>query len=166
MTSYDTEGNTTQSEIMMYNYFNSEIFNVISEFVNELADIADIIEDKKAFSLSLIKNYYKINLPETQINEYLTFVMQVVNMTEKHIHDILSNILLLDEKLKIVDIHCSLVKRSAVITFSHNRKIIFRNSSLNDEQIFNSIIRWVNFKVDERYQLYIRKIISYGSYGF
>lgn len=82
MTSYDTEGNTTQSEIMMYNYFNSEIFNVISEFVNELADIADIIEDKKAFSLSLIKNYYKINLPETQINEYLTFVMQVVNMTE------------------------------------------------------------------------------------
>ncbi len=163
MTSYEKDENKALSKIMICSYFNSEITSIISEFVNELPDI---IENKKAFSICLTKNYYKINSTKDQIKEYLAFVMQVVNLTEKHFQDITSQVLVSDQKPKIVDTQCNLVKRSAVICFNNNRKIIFRFSPLKDEQIFNSIIRWVNYKVDEGYALYIRKFVSYGSYGF
>jgi len=142
-------------------------FSEMSKNINNLYEsLPDIMQDRKMFSTSLIESLYKKFSDKDQIEDYMKFTLRVANFTKNSFQQIKNNLLDKCEDIKIADIQCNLIEKSAVITFSNDAKILYRDSSLENNKIFNDIIKWSNSKVSSEHYLNVRRLISCDNHCF
>ncbi len=142
----------------------------ISEMSKNIIDIyeslPDIIQDRKEFSTSLVEGLYRKYSDKDRIEDYIKFTLEVVNLTKDNFQKIKDQLLNECGDVKIARIQCNFIEKSAVITFSNDTKILFRNSPLENIKIFNDIIKWSNSKVSSEHYLNVRRLVSCDNYCF
>ncbi|KNY28925.1 lanthionine synthetase LanC family protein [Pseudobacteroides cellulosolvens] len=158
-----TEHDNIEDKIMIYGCSSKEMSKILDTFYESLPDI---VQDKKNFLISLMESFYKNFTNKEQLEDYVKFILEVVNLTNSSFEEIKNYLLNTAEDIKIANIKCSLIKKSAVITFSNSAKIVFKADPLKNNEIFNNIIKWSNSKVSADHHLNIRKMISRDTHSF
>lgn len=153
-----------EDKIMIYDgCYSSEISNGVNALCEGLPDI---IQDRKNFSITLIDDFYKNFSNKDQLEDYVKFASEIVNLTKDSLNEIKNHLLDTSDDIKIVNIQCNLIKKSAILTFSNNAKIIFKANPLKNNEIYNSIIKWSNSKVSAEHCLNVRRLISFDTHSF
>ncbi len=149
--------------IRLYGCLNSQVADKINEFT---INLPDIVQDKEAFTTGLIEGYCRKPARDCSPEAFLGFAMEVVRSAAESLPEIKTWLLGTSDSIKIADVRSNFVKKSAVITFTNNEKIIYKYSVVKNDYIFNNIIDWLNSRVGSEYRLYARKLIVCGNHGF
>lgn len=143
--------------------FTHKMYKIIDEFKKGLTDI---IQDKEKFLIDSVEYAYENFLEERGIEEYLKLVLETMELTEYNIEKIKVTLMETKEAIKIVDIKYNIKEERAIVSFSNNSKIIFRNKSMENEAQINEIIYWFNLKSDRKNRLKIMKLVTLYKCGF
>lgn len=139
------------------------MYKIIDEFKKGLTDI---IQDKEKFLIDSVEYAYENFLEERGIEEYLKLVLETMELTEYNIEKIKVTLMETKEAIKIVDIKYNIKEERAIVSFSNNSKIVFRNKSMENEAQINEIIYWFNLKSDRKNRLKIMKLVTLYKCGF
>lgn len=144
-------------------YCTHKIDNIIGQFYGSLTDI---IEDKEKFFIDSVEYVYDSFSEERVIEEYLKLVLKTMELTDQNIEKIKATLLETNEAIKIVEIKYNIKEENAIVSFSNNTKIVFRNKSMDNDVQINEIINWFNLKVDKENRLRVMKLLAFYKYGF
>jgi|GEM_PF-3069245 len=151
------------NNIRLNGCLDSQMADKINEFT---INLPDMVQGKETFATGLIEGYCRNPAGDGSLEDYLVFVMEVINSAAASLSEIKASVLSTKDSIKISEIRCNLLKKSAVITFTNNSRIIYKDTMVANDIIFNNIIGWLNSRVDSEYRLYMRKLICCGSHGF
>jgi lantibiotic modifying enzyme len=112
---------------------------------------------------TLIEKYITANLQEKQMIKEHSLILKVV----EHLPKIKSQLLNTDIDIKVEGVKYFPNKGTASITFTNKHTILYKEGSLENEEITNSFIEWLNRKLRlNNCNLTIRKVLNCGEYGF
>lgn len=151
------------NEILIDRHFTPVTVAIIKDFVKNMTNI---VCNKEEFLIDILNYFNNYKIEENKIKDYLNLATKAMKIAEKNFFQLEKEILK-EEGLKIKKIEVFLDNETVNLIFTDNSKFLFFNHSvLKKYSLFNDVIYYLNKKVTEENNLYIRKIISCRKYGF